>query len=200
MFFGKDLYMFNKILIYICIRVLCSVSGSTCVSCVDEPCPCAFLCPYVRESLSLSLSPSITCSSVQDPGGPASFSTHARSNATTPATQHWSKRQVFVYFLGSYVHEHMLGYIQEAKTSKEAGGNLKKIFEANTTACRLQQRYMLIASCTLKIKEICDSIGSTNVNIDHDEMVQICLSNLAPWFCAIRLVFLKRENPPSFDI
>ena len=40
------------------------------------------LCPYVSESLSLSLSPSITCSSVQDPGGPTLFSMQARSNVT----------------------------------------------------------------------------------------------------------------------
>ena len=60
----------------------CSVSGSTCVFCVDGPCSCVFLCPYVHGFLSLSFPPSITCSSIQDPGGPASFSTHARSNAT----------------------------------------------------------------------------------------------------------------------
>ena len=34
----------------------------------------------------------------------------------------------------------MLGYIREAKTSKEAWGNLKKIFMANTTECKLQLR------------------------------------------------------------
>ena len=39
------------------------------------------LCPYVCE-LSLSL-PFLTYSAVQDPGGPASFSTHTHSNVIT---------------------------------------------------------------------------------------------------------------------
>ena len=85
-----------------------------------------------------------------------------------------------LYFLAFYVHDHMLGYICEAKTQKKAWGNLKKIFAANTTASKLQlhqelnniqQRDMSITSSTLKIKELKDSLGSINVNIDEDEMV-----------------------------
>ena len=59
---------------------------------------------------------------------------------------------------------------------------------------------MSIGSYTLKIKELCDSIRSINVNIDDDEMVQICLDGLAPPFNAIRSVVLAREDPPSFDL
>ena len=89
----------------------------------------------------------------------------------------------------------MLDYIREAKTSKEAWGNLKKIFTCNTTARKLklrqelndiQQRDVSIGNYTLKIKELCDSFGSINVHIDDDEMVQICLGDLAPQFGAIR--------------
>ena len=85
----------------------------------------------------------------------------------------------------------MLGYICDAKTPNEAWENLHKIFAANTTARRLQlcqelnniqQRDMSITTYTLKIKEICDSLGSIGVNIDDDEMVQICLGGLAPQF------------------
>ena len=63
---------------------------------------------------------------------------------------------------------------------KEAWGNLKRIFAANTTPRKLQihlelnniqQRDMSIDNYTLKIKELCDSLGSINVNIDDDEMV-----------------------------
>ena len=99
----------------------------------------------------------------------------------------------------------MLDYIREARTSKEAWGNLKKIFAVNTTIRKLQhsqelnnnqQRDMSIES--LKIKESCDSLGSINVNIDDDEMVQICLDNLASRISAIRSVVLVRENSPSF--
>ena len=56
---------------------------------------------------------------------------------------------------------------------------------------------MSIGNYTLKIKELCDSLGLINVNID-DEMVQICLNSLAPLFDAIQSVILARENAPSF--
>ena len=114
-----------------------------------------------------------------------------------------------MYFLATYVHDHMLGYIHEAKTPKEAWENLQKIFAANTTARKLQlrqelnniqQRDMLIVRYTLKIKELSDSLGSINVNIDDDEMVQICLGGLGPHFSAIRTSVLEWENPPSFDL
>ena len=83
----------------------------------------------------------------------------------------------------------MLGYIRDSKTRKEAWEKLKKIFVANTAARKLQlqhdlnnmlQRDMSITSYTLKIKELCDALGSINVVIDDDKMVQICLGGLAP--------------------
>ena len=43
-----------------------------------------------------------------------------------------------LYCLASCVHDHMMGYIREAKTPKEAWGNLKKIFAPNTVARKLQ--------------------------------------------------------------
>ena len=57
---------------------------------------------------------------------------------------------------------------------------------------------MSITSYTLKIKELCDSLDSISVNVEDDEMVQICLGGLAPWFGAMTTVFLAKENPPSF--
>ena len=96
-----------------------------------------------------------------------------------------------MYCLATCVHDHILGYIREAKTAKEAWEKLKKIFTANTTARKLQlgqelnniqQSDMSITSYTLKIKELCDSLGSISVNVDADEMVQICLGGLAPRF------------------
>ena len=50
----------------------------------------------------------------------------------------------------------------------------------------------------MKIKEHCDSLGSISVNVDDDEMVQICLGGLTPRFSAMRTVVLAREKPPSF--
>ena len=90
---------------------------------------------------------------------------------------------------------------------KEAWGNLKKIFAANTAARKLQlrqelngiqQRDMSIGSYALKIKELCDALGSINVGIDDEEMVQICLGCFTPRFSAIRSTVLTRENPPTF--
>ena len=101
----------------------------------------------------------------------------------------------------------MLSHIRDAKTPKEAWENLKKIFAANTSARKLQlrqelnntqQKDMSMSDYTTKIKSICDSLGSINVNIDDDEMVQICLGGLAPWFNSMRTVVLAREKSPSF--
>ena len=109
---------------------------------------------------------------------------------TDPGYATWEQAASRVmYCLATCVHDHMLGYIRDAKTPKEAWENLHKIFAANTTARRLQlrqelnniqQRDMSITTYTLKIKELCDSLGSIGVNIDDDEMVQICLGGLAP--------------------
>ena len=39
-----------------------------------------------------------------------------------------------LYCLASCVHDHILGYIRDSKTPKEAWEKLKKIFAANTAA------------------------------------------------------------------
>ena len=57
---------------------------------------------------------------------------------------------------------------------------------------------MSITTYTVKIKELCDSLGSIGVNIDEDEMVQICLGGLAPRFGAMPTAVLAREKSPSF--
>ena len=64
----------------------------------------------------------------------------------------------------------------------------------------IQQRDMSITSYTLKIKDICDSLVSISVNVDDDEMVQICLGDLAPWFGATQTAFLTRDKSPSFEL
>ena len=92
-----------------------------------------------------------------------------------------------MYCLTTCVHDHMLSHIRDAKTPKEAWENLKKIF-ANTRACKLQLRQELnniqqkdisVSDYTANIKKICDSLDSININIDEDEMVQVCLGDLA---------------------
>ena len=53
-------------------------------------------------------------------------------------------------------------------------------------------------SYTLRIKDLCDSLGSISVNVDDDEMVQICLSGVAPRFGAMRTSVLAKDKAPSF--
>ena len=109
------------------------------------------------------------------------------THADYPAWEQAASR--VLYCLASCVHDHMLRYIRDSKTPKEAWEKLKKIFAANTTARKLQLRQELnniqqrdtsITSYTLKIKELCDALGSIDVVIDDSEMVQICLGGLAP--------------------
>ena len=70
-----------------------------------------------------------------------------------------------------------------------------KIFAASTTARKLKLRQELsnlrqcdlsVADYTSKIKDICDSLASIEVNIEESEMVQICLRGLALKFGAFR--------------
>ena len=93
-----------------------------------------------------------------------------------------------LYCLASCVHDHMLDYIRDAKTPKEAWENLKKIVTASTTAQKLllqqemssiRQKDLSVTDYTTKIKEICDALGSINVTLDKDELVQTCLGGLA---------------------
>ena len=51
---------------------------------------------------------------------------------------------------------------------------------------------------TSKIKVICDSLASIDVNVEEGEMVQICLRGLASKFGAFRTAVCTRENTPSF--
>ena len=83
--------------------------------------------------------------------------------------------------------DQLLSYIRDAKTSKDAWGSLKKIFAASTTVRKLQlrqelsnvrQRDMSVVDYTSKIKEIYDSLGSMNVMVEENEMVQVCLREL----------------------
>ena len=103
--------------------------------------------------------------------------------------------------------EQLLSYVRDAQTPKGAWENLKKIFAASTTARKLQlrqelsnlrQRNLSVADYTSKIKDICDSLASIEVNIEESEMVQICLGGLAPKFGAFRMAVCTREKMPSF--
>ena len=57
---------------------------------------------------------------------------------------------------------------------------------------------MSVTDYTAKIKSISDSLGSINVNIDEEEMAQVCLGGLAQRFNPLRTAILARDTPPSF--
>ena len=90
---------------------------------------------------------------------------------------------------------------------KGAWENLKKIFAVSTTARKLQHRQELsnlrqrdlpVADYTSKIKDICDSLASIDVNIEESKMVQVCLGGLASQLGAFRTVVCTRKNTSSF--
>ena len=62
----------------------------------------------------------------------------------------------------------------------------------------LRQHDLSVADYTSKIKDICDSLASIDVNIEEGELVQICLGGLASKFGAFRIVVCTRENTSSF--
>ena len=112
-----------------------------------------------------------------------------------------------LYCFMSCVSEQLLRYIRDARTPKNAWGNLKKIFAASTTTRKLQlqqelsnlqQHDLSVVDCTSKIKDICDSLASIDVNVEEGEMVQIYLRGLASKFGAFRNVVGTRENTPLF--
>ena len=57
---------------------------------------------------------------------------------------------------------------------------------------------MSVTDYITKVKEICDALGSINVTVDEDEMVQICLEGLTQRYGPIQMAICTREKPPSF--
>ena len=85
-----------------------------------------------------------------------------------------------LYCFASCVGKQLLSYIRDAKTAKDASGNLKTIFATSTTTRKLQlqqefsnlrQRDLSVADYTSKIKDTCDSLASIDTNIEEGEMV-----------------------------
>ena len=62
----------------------------------------------------------------------------------------------------------------------------------------MRQRDLWVADYTSKIKDICDSLTSIDVNVEEGGMLQICLRGLASKFGAFRTNVCTRENMPSF--
>ena len=126
------------------------------------------------------------------------------TNANYPTWEQGASQ--IMYYLATCVHDHMLSHIRDAKTPREVWENLKKIFTENTSTHKLQlrqewnniqQKEMSVSNNTTKIKSICDSLGFINLNIDEEEMVQLCLGGLAQRFNPLRTTILARETPHS---
>ena len=57
---------------------------------------------------------------------------------------------------------------------------------------------MLVTDYTTKIKEICDLLGSMNVSVDENKMVQMWLGALAERYGQIWTAICTREKSLSF--
>ena len=55
-----------------------------------------------------------------------------------------------------------------------------------------------MADYTSKIKEICDSLASIDVTVNEDEIVQLCLGDLAQKIGSFQIVVYTKEKSPSF--
>ena len=65
----------------------------------------------------------------------------------------------------------------------------------------MRQRDLSVADYSSKIKDICDSLASIDVNVEEGKMVQICLGGLMSNLGAFRTAVCTRENmPPFFDL
>ena len=117
------------------------------------------------------------------------------ANDTAPESTHrdfpaWEQSaSKILYCFASCMGEQLLSYIRDAKTPKGAWENLRKIFAGSTTSRKLQQelrnlrqRDLSMVDYTSKIKEICNSLASIDVNIEEGEMVHVCLGGLASKF------------------
>ena len=57
---------------------------------------------------------------------------------------------------------------------------------------------MTVIEYTMKIKETSEALGSINVMLDEEEMVQVCLGGLLQRYGPIRTEICTREKPPTF--
>ena len=96
------------------------------------------------------------------------------ANDATPESTHrdfpaWEQSASRVlYCFASSVGDQLLSYIRDAKTPKEAWGNLKKIFATSKTDKKLQlrqelsnvrQKDLFVANYTAQFKDMCDSLA-----------------------------------------
>ena len=127
------------------------------------------------------------------------------TNANNPTREQATSR--VMYCLAKCVHDHMLSHIWDTKTPKVAWENLKKIFATTTTVCKLKlwqelnhiwQKDMSVSDYTVKIKSICDLLGSININVDEEEMVLVCLGGLTQRLNPFRTTTLARKTLPHY--
>ena len=63
----------------------------------------------------------------------------------------------------------------------------------------MQQLDLSVTDYTSKIKDICDSLASIDVNVEQGEMLQIYIGGLASKFGAFRNVVCTRDNTSLFS-
>ena len=63
---------------------------------------------------------------------------------------------------------------------------------------KVDKTKMNMISYASTVESLMYAMCSINVNINEDEMVQVCLGGLAQRFNPLRMTILARETPPSF--
>ena len=58
---------------------------------------------------------------------------------------------------------------------------------------------MSVPDYTSQIKDICNSLGSINVMVDEDKMVEICLGGLTHRFGSFWMAICTREKPNHIE-
>ena len=129
--------------------------------------------------------------------------------AQTKTVKDWNQgaRKV-MYWLSVSIHDSMIGHIQDANTPKEAWDRLVSFETTNTKARKIQLKNELntvkkdnlsVNDYTLKIKAICESLGSIGVTVEDDDKVEVCLRGLTPAYKQFKTSIQTRENIPSFS-
>ena len=90
----------------------------------------------------------------------------------------WERQEGHVSHVAEYING-MIGHIQELDSSKEAWDTLKRLYNTNTNARKIQLKNELnnmkknnlsVNDYLLKIKEVSDALGSIGAPLEDDDL------------------------------
>ena len=62
----------------------------------------------------------------------------------------------------------------------------------------VEKKTLYVNEYVLKIKSLCESLASINVQVDDDDKVEVCLRGLGPQYKAFKTSIQTRENITNF--